>query len=74
MPDVIVDVIFQPRPAHLHFLDLLVRRNFDLFFNTADRVVQLVVLLEHLPESVIARFEASYSFAAFRKLPQNRMM
>ena len=70
----VVNVIFKLSPAHLEFFDFLVGGEIDLLFDAVNRVVQSVILIEHLPEMIIRAFQAADDLTMFREFSQDRMM
>ena len=74
MPDQVIDVILQFRPAHLQFFNLLIGRKINFFFDAVNRVVQAVIFVEHFPEMVIRAFQPSDDVSMFRKLSEDWMM
>ena len=74
MPDRVINLILQPCPPLLEFLDFLVRREIDFLFDAVDRFVQCMILIEHSPEILVARFEQLDGFAIFREFSEDRMM
>ena len=74
MTDKVIDIILEPCASYLHFLDFLVRREIDLFFDTINRIVEPMIFVEHRPEVIVAAFEAADDFTMLRELSQNGMM
>ena len=74
MADQVVDIIFQPRAAHLQFLDFLIRGEIDFLLDAIDGVVKQVVLIEHLPEMIVRAFQAFNDIAMFREFSIDGMM
>ena len=74
MPDQVVNVILQLRPAHLQFFNLLIGRKINFLFDPVNGVVQAVVFVEHFPEMVIRAFQPSDDVSMFRKLSEDWMM
>ena len=74
MTDQVVNVILQLRAPEFEFLDLLVGREINLLLDAIDRVVEAMVFVEHIPEMIVAAFQAADDFTMFRKLSQDGMM
>ena len=69
-----VERVFQFGAFELQFVNLLVRGVLDLFFDTADFVVEFVIFLEHRAKLGVRQFERADGFAMFGEFRHERMM
>jgi hypothetical protein len=66
--------VLQSCAFELEFVNFLIRRELNFFFEAADRVVQLVIFLEHLAEVIIGKPQSADGLAIFGKFSNERMM
>lgn len=69
-----VQRILQFGATKLQLVDLLVGGVFNILLDATDFVVELVILLEHLPEFVVSETEATDDFTMFGELAEKRMV
>ena len=70
MANQVVNVILEFGSAHLEFINFLVSGEINFLFDAIDRIIQLVIFVEHFPEMVIRPFEAADDLAMLGKLSQ----
>lgn len=70
----VINVIFQLRPAHFQFVNLLIGGEIYLFFDAIDFVVEPVVFVVEVAEVFVGAFEPLDGFTIFGELSQDRMM
>ena len=74
MADQVIDVVFQPRPTHLQFLDFLVGGEVNFLLDAVNGVIEQMIFIEHFPEVIIRALEALDDVTMFREFSKDGMM
>jgi len=70
----VIDIILQFGSTHLEFLDFLVRREIDLFFDAIYLIVEPMIFIKDAPKVLLRALQTADHLAVFRELSQDRMM
>jgi hypothetical protein len=74
LADCVVKRVLQFGALEFEFVQLLVGGELHVLFDATNFVIELVVLLIHLAEMIVAQTEVTDGFAVFRELADERMM
>lgn len=67
MPDDVIDIVLEFRPAHFEFFNLLVGGEVNVLLDPINLVVQPVIFVKNIAKMMVGAFEPADDVAMFRE-------